>query len=75
MIVLLIHMLGSQQVLMVQTLVLEFQMVVQEEMRSMVVMHCEFPVQEQLLVLQHPMILQSPQPCLSNPNLSITPDE
>jgi hypothetical protein len=58
MIVLLIHMLGSQQVLMVQTLVLEFQMVVQEEMRSMVVMHCEFPVQEQLLVLQHPMIQQ-----------------
>jgi hypothetical protein len=43
MILLLIHTLGSQQVLMVQTLVLEFQMVVQEEMvemRSMVVMHC-----------------------------------
>jgi hypothetical protein len=41
--ILLVHSLGSQQVLMVQTLVLEFQMVVQEEMaemRSMVVMHC-----------------------------------
>jgi hypothetical protein len=61
MILLLIHTLGSQQVLMVQTLVLEFQMVVQEEMvemRSMVVTHCEFLVQEQLLVLQYPMIQQ-----------------